>query len=120
MSYCRFSTDDFQCDVYCYESFMGGFAIHVAGNRVIPCEPLPPPIALTKDGIPEYLERSEIVREILDRSPRTAIGLQHDGEEFMEPDAGAAAERLKYLRDLGYNVPQFAIDALIEESKEAA
>ena len=35
MSYCRWSSDDFQCDVYVYESVAGGFVTHVAANRVV-------------------------------------------------------------------------------------
>src|SRR5687767_6611694 len=41
MSYCRWSTDDFQCDLYCYEDVSGGFTTHVAGRRKIWDAPLP-------------------------------------------------------------------------------
>jgi hypothetical protein len=32
MSYCRWSSDNFDCDLYCYES-SEGFVTHVAGAR---------------------------------------------------------------------------------------
>ena len=35
MSYCRFSSDNWRCDVYVYERSGGGWATHVAGNRHI-------------------------------------------------------------------------------------
>lgn len=34
MSYCRWSSMDFKCDLYIYEA-EDGIAIHVASNRVI-------------------------------------------------------------------------------------
>ncbi len=33
MSYCRWSSDNFTCDLYCYEDARGGFITHVAGAR---------------------------------------------------------------------------------------
>ena len=35
MSYCRFSSEDFSCDVYVYDDAMGGTTVHVAGNRYV-------------------------------------------------------------------------------------
>ena len=35
MSYCRFSSEDFSSDVYCYADCSGGFTTHVASNRII-------------------------------------------------------------------------------------
>lgn len=119
MSYCRFSSDDFASDVYCYESVGDFFAIHVAGNRVVPAEPLPPRVELSRESIPAYMARNEEVSRILDASPHVAIGLPHDGDFFQEPDAAACADRLEYLRGLGYVVPQYAIDALREEAASA-
>jgi hypothetical protein len=40
MSYCRWSSNDFQCDVYVYEDVAGGWTTHVACNRVVYSEPL--------------------------------------------------------------------------------
>ena len=39
MSYCRWSTDNFKCDLYCYEDVNGGFTTHVASNRPSPPYP---------------------------------------------------------------------------------
>lgn len=44
MSYCRWSSNDFQCDLYCYEDINGGWTTHIAGSKLIPREPLPPEI----------------------------------------------------------------------------
>jgi hypothetical protein len=116
MSYCRWSSNDYQCDIYCYESVGDFFAIHVAGNRIVFCEPLPPPVEFKQGDFDAWLARDRAVMDIIERSERVAIGLPHDGESFDEPDAEAAANRLEYLKNLGYSVPQFAIDALREEA----
>ena len=47
--------------------------------------------------------------------PLRPIGLEHDGETFSDETACECADRLEYLRSLGYTVPQYAIDNLREE-----
>ena len=43
MSYCRFSSMDFQCDLYVYDHYQGGTVIHVAKRRrVLNLSKLPP------------------------------------------------------------------------------
>lgn len=116
MSYCRWSSCDFACDVYVYEDCGGGFTTHVAGARVETDEAMPPSIQLDQHRIPEWLERDEKVSAIINRGRRVAITLEHAGESFNDPDASACADRLESLRALGYMVPQFAIDALREEA----
>lgn len=118
MSYCRWSSEDFQCDVYAYESVHGGFAVHVAGNRVVFTEPLPEQVPLEKENIVAFMERNHKVMEMVDAAERVPIGLPHDGEDFCEGDASACADRLESLRALGYRVPQYAIDSLREEAAE--
>lgn len=118
MSYCRFSSEDFQCDVYAYESVHGGFAVHVAGNRVVFTEPLPAQVPLEKENIAAFIERHHKVMKMVDAAKRMPIGLPHDGEDFCEGDASACADRLESLRTLGYRVPQYAIDSLREEAAE--
>lgn len=118
MSYCRWSSDDFQCDVYVYEHFMGMFVTHVAANRVIYKEPLPDLVPFEVEFVQEYLERHNKVMAMVDAADRVPIGLPHDGQEFDDEDAATCADRLEYLKQLGYVVPQYAIDALREEAGE--
>lgn len=40
MSYCRFSSSNWMCDVYVYEDCGGGWATHVAGRRRV-ARPIP-------------------------------------------------------------------------------
>ena len=115
MSYCRWSSDDYLCDVYCYEDVSGGYSTWVAGNRPVYKEPLPPKVSHA-DDFDGRLKRIERVRQMLDEADREDIGLSHDGAYFNDPTAWKTAVRLRWLRMLGYSVPQRAIDALREEA----
>lgn len=116
MSYCRWSSDDFQSDVYVYESWTGEFVVHVAGNRVKFQEALPPAVELRLDNLNEWLARDGVVRAALERAKRVPIGLPHDGASFARPTASSTADLLEELRAMGYHVPQHALDALREEA----
>lgn len=120
MSYCRWSSDDFQCDVYVYEDVSGGFTTHVAGNRLVYANPLPPEVPLDRDHFGAWMERHQAVMKMADEATRVEISLPHAGESFNDPTAAACADRLESLRELGYVVPQYAIDALREEAAEQA
>jgi hypothetical protein len=116
MSYCRFSNDDFQCDVYCYEDIRGGYTTHVARSRLVFDGPLPEKVPLEDFGA--WCKRHEVIMNAVRDAERKAIGLPFDGEEFSDPTAAECASRLEWLRGLGYNVPQYAIDSLREEAEE--
>lgn len=114
MSYCRFSSDDFQCDVYTFADCDGGFTTHIAAKKHIFKEPLPKevPIERTK----AYFNRYVKVMKIIDEAELVPIGLKYDGATLHDDTADECSETLKMLRDLGYRVPQYAIDALKEEA----
>ena len=116
MSYCRFSSDDFKCDVYVYEDVQGGFTTHVAGNRIIYSEPLPPEIPCNQENMRAWVRRESKVSKIIDASGREDIELPYAGESFNDVSAAECADRLESLRSIGYIVPQYAIDALRTEA----
>lgn len=122
MSYCRFSSDDFQCDVYAYESVTGEYVVHVAGRRVVFCEPLPPPtepigVHMTHEDITAFVDRHRAVLDIVQRSPRETIDLPFAGETLTYDKPEWAAGGLVRLKALGYRVPEYAIEALLEEAE---
>jgi len=119
MSYCRWSTDDFQCDLYCYEDCAGGFTIHVAMIRYGYKEPLPPAIALTDDNIEEWFIRHKVVQGMIEKADHIPIDLPHDGESFSDPDLQSFLERIVYLKSLGYRVPERVIEMIKEEQQVA-
>jgi len=110
MSYCRWSSDAFKCDVYCYEHCDGGFQIHVAGSRS------DGHITALDWSTPDSLKETHN-RQIadLDKAEHKPIGLKYDGQSFSLDDAVECLQMLQHLRDTGYNVPQHALDALAEE-----
>ena len=112
MSYCRWSSMDYQCDLYVYEHCDGGFVTIVAKNRVVFAEPLPSEVPFDADHCHEWYARHQQVMDLVGRSERRPIGLPHDGESFNDPSPADCADRLERLRALGYKVPQRAIDAL--------
>lgn len=114
MSYCRWSSDDWRSDVYVYEHYMGAWVIHVAGNRVVGDIPkLPAP---TMSNIEEYMAAHRAQMAFLDKCSREPITLPHAGETFDCASPGDCAAKLLELRELGYHVPQYAIDELREEA----
>ena len=119
MSYCRWSSDDYQCDVYCYES-AEGFVTHVASNRRILVAPPPVPMPTTPALADwrAWWARDAAVQRLFDAATPTPIGLGHDGVSFTDATAADCACRLEALRAEGYNVPQYAIDALRAEHTE--
>jgi len=130
-------------DVYVYEDCYGGWTTMVAGNRLA-FRPLPSwPYRLYPDfgqklrhgggGViyPNRLRRilgtvcyfiigkwDALHSWTLGKIPHRDIKLPHAGERFNDPTPEACAVRLTLLRKLGYNVPQYAIDALVEEAKD--
>lgn len=117
MSYCRFSSDIGKSDVYVYESDYG-WVTHVARNRIQTDEELPPIVMLYHENTQAFLDRVKKVSDILARGKRVGIGLPWDGTTFTDSTPKKCADRLIALKELGYHVPQHAIDALLEEWNE--
>ncbi len=140
MSYCRWSSMNWRCDVYVYEHCAGGWTTHVAGRRRI----FPPIPDLPLHRFPRLGgDYSRELRRVVYPSrwhaaaahvlfgawawwhrlsmwtvriiPLRPIGLPFDGETFSDDTAADCADRLEWLRGLGYIVPQYAIDALRSE-----
>lgn len=146
MSYCRFSSMNWMCDVYVYEHVAGGWATHVAGRRRM-FPPIPDlmgaafRLRLFKGQWSQEQRRmvypsrlhaigasivygfvafwhNRIHMGSLRLIPLRRIGLPFDGETFNDDTPGECANRLEALRFHGYRVPQYAIDALREEQQE--
>ena len=113
MSYCRWSSMGFMCDVYVYENVAGCWTTHVAGNRIT--KPAP---ELDTSSVELFRITRARQAEHLATAKRAPIGLPHDGETFHDETPGDCAKRLRELMALGYIVPQYAIDALEAEQAE--
>lgn len=106
MSLCRWSDDDFQCDLYIYEDVSGGITTHVAENRIVFDGTLPPPVSFD-DDIEAWLARHDTVMRMVDSGQRVKIGLPYDGETFNDPGPAELLERLAELREVGYCFPAY-------------
>ena len=113
VSYCRFSSDHWKCDVYVYDDIQGGITIHVAKVRFVSDIPFPaPPKNILElpatDGV-AWLAREQ---EWLKHARRKKIELPHAGKTFNVDTDGDAAKLLQELAALGYFVPKHVIRAL--------
>ena len=102
MSYCRWSTNDFNCDLYVYQA-EDGYVIHVAGNRVVGTVPPVPDILET--NAEEWVEAYNKQSEFLEEASREPIALRYVGESFYKLTKEACIEKIKELRKLGYIMP---------------
>ena len=112
MSYCRWSSDDYGCDLYVYGSD-AGIAIYVAARRVVGDVPH---LHWPESGDPEEIERavgsSRAQHAFLETAQREPIALPHAGESFCEATCGDAVARLRELRALGYRFPDSVFEDL--------
>jgi hypothetical protein len=119
MSYCRWSTDSFRCDVYAYEDTGGGWTIHVASR---------------KKDLPNVVRQPEIDREWSDSAAWSAAyrlwELNYDaapwieltapsaGMSFNEPSLEAFRDRMQALRAEGLRFPDEVFEAIDDEIAE--
>jgi hypothetical protein len=97
MSYCRWSSDNFLCDLYCYADVSGGWTTNVATRRYV--GDIPPIDWSTDETAAASLEAQHAA---LQRCALEPIGLAHDGESFRDGDLEAFRATLLRLRAAGY------------------
>lgn len=114
MAICRFSSDNWRCDVYCYEA-EEGYVTHVAGSRVVGDVPVAPFFLDVphSDFFAAMKEQSDFVAN----ADREVIGLPFDGQSFVDNTTEQLYERLKMLVEVGYVVPMFVFAELGEEMR---
>lgn len=119
MSFCRWSTDDYLCDLYIYADVNGGYTIHVGSHRPVYKQPLPEPIEPNAETIDAYMERRAVVMRMLDEAEWVPIGLPFDSETFREDTGAAAADRVRDLLAMGYRCPDHVERLLREDGDDA-
>jgi len=128
VSYCRWSSDDFQCDLYVYEDVRGGVTIHVARSRYVFTKPLPPPIdppAENRTGaqlaiwIKATIERHVIVTAMLRQARLEPLGLPNDGESFHGLSYRDAADKVRDLIQMGYKCDPTVADILERDFEDS-
>lgn len=115
MSFCRFSSDDFKCDFYAYES-VDGYHLHVAGNR----PDWKPPRSPYSQGSPElpqeeYNRASREYHEALMSAPRTFIDLEGAGEHHVFGTLWELRESIANHVQRGFRAPESLLPNLDKE-----
>lgn len=116
MSYCRWSSDNWKSDVYCYADVDGTWTTHVASRRRVGHIPEHPSWGDPIDD--EWMHQANAHHDAVAASELVPIGLPHDGKTFKDGSPGACWATLVMLKAAGYHVPQYALDALYEEARE--
>lgn len=103
MSYCRFSSMDFTCDIYAYES-NEGYVIHVAANRVVGDIPKTPNIFTTP--IEEYQKLYKAQLDFLETAEREYIDHPAAQQTFVLDTLEAFGDKLLELKKEGFIFPE--------------
>lgn len=117
MSYCRWSSENFQCDLYCYQS-NEGYVTHVAARRhaVLPTASLEEIVMAEPSRMAALLDQYNAwSRADHDMVP---IGLGYDGRTFTDDTLEEFLATVTILRQTGYRVPDYVFDAIKEEMKD--
>ena len=124
MSYCRWSCDDFRCDLYVYESIDGGYRSHAASMRYAgECPRLPKlsdihgqqDVEPRRLAIEAWVEASRRQRWWLEQAVLVPIGLPHDGESFHDGTLTGLLVRLVELARIGYRIPSYVFQRIRDE-----
>ena len=113
MSYCRWSSDDWKCDLYCYHSTCGDYRTYVAELKHVGVPENPHDI--TDD---EYWQSHQKQMEFLDTAKMEKIGLPYDGMHFSDDDLISFLERVNCLKEAGYHVPFYVLEDIELELEE--
>lgn len=115
MSYCRWSTDNYKCDLYVYESAQG-YVVHVAARRIAGDIPPVPNIMKTPPKVwtDAFVQQSNY----LAIAERVDITLPHAGETFVLRTLFELRDKLNELRVIGYNFPASVITEVEIEIEE--
>lgn len=113
MSFCRWSSMNFGCDLYCYES-IEGYVTHVASLRVVGDIPEVDSslfLNYTDENVEKFFEQQKAQFDFLDTAERKPIGLKYDGQTFYD-DKETFLSRLNMLREEGYKFPEITEEDL--------
>ena len=113
MSYCRLSDDDFECDIYAYDSINGGINIHVADSRYLGDIP-----KIDMTSIDTLVSTRLAQNEFIKGAGTRPIGLSRDGTSYYGLSRCDAVSMLVSLKKEGYCVPDNAIIAIQEDRDE--
>jgi hypothetical protein len=118
MSYCRWSSMNWTCDLYCYADITGGWTTHVTPRRRIDAVPedRQEDFIAGKISLAEYRQLHCQQIAALARTRFEPLRLPHAGETFHDSTLAEFKLRLLELRQLGYRFPDDVIDQIDRQS----
>lgn len=120
MSYCRWSSDNWKCHLYCYEDVSGGWTTHIAGRKrigTIPDDRMDD-FMLGKITAEEFAKLHKVQMDALGELPFEDITLPHAGETFNDGSLEGFRDRLLSLRSIGYHSPDHVLEDVNREIQE--
>ena len=113
MSYCRWSSDNWQCDIYCYESDQG-YVIHVAGVR-----PEMPKTKIDYSCAESMVKTFKAQMQEIEDGERIPLkDYPSAGESYCLSTLQELMDKLLELQEEGLNVPGYVFDTIAEEMAE--
>ena len=118
MSHCRFSDDNFRCDLYAYEDARG-HTLHVAASRLM-AELPPDPLSRENMKLTQqdWSEISQVWRQALNDAPSSSIDLPGAGEAHHFATLRELRDKIAELTALGFHAPHWLIPQMDEELRE--
>ena len=121
MAYCRFSSNDHQCDFYAYESD-NGFVLHLAANRSIWD---PPNNAYNVEVVmntpwEQWGDMAQEYHKSLMNAPREKIEHENAGETFTYNTLHELKDGISSFIEQGFIAPDWLIPLIDEEINEKA
>lgn len=112
MSYCRWSSDNWRCDLYCYEHVDGGWTTHVAARKRVGLDALPNVPDVGTVDPQTWIAAYQAQMAALEKLEFADITLPHAGETFSDPTLEDFKARLLMLKELGYSFPDYVLEAV--------
>lgn len=118
MSFCRFSSDDYRCDFYAYES-AEGYELYIARNRVLWD---PTPSAMTKEALQlpaaEWAELHRAYMDALNAATRENIAHPSAGGHFLFESLQQLRDKIAELSEEGFHAPAWLLPELDLEIRQ--
>jgi len=121
VSFCRWSSMRFKCDLYCYEHVDGTYTTHVATNKVWTYVPPMAPFTILKYGWLGWLvwkAAYNIQMFSLKHGLRRELKGPYAGMTFKDETPEEFKETLLMLRKEGYRFPDSVLTAVQEDIDE--
>lgn len=113
-SYCRWSSENYTCDLYVYLASDGNYVTHVAAKRVVKAMDFP---TIDLSSVTTIYESCIRQRDALSHVIYEPIGLPYDGHSFTNDNLTDLLQTLIMLKKIGYNIPKNAFLAIIRDIK---